>query len=156
MHSDLIPGSGSSPGEGNGQPTSVFLPGGSHGQRSLVGSIQSMGLHRVRHDWTTNVSFGKPPFNSQHRRKLIIVPESGVPFTMRDVSLVNSALNSYRWRTRRDFKDVYSTDDWWASSLATHSVLRVQGQKASHWSLAQLPFLPPCDSSQNPHPGRWI
>ena len=30
---DLIPGSGISPG----QPTPVFLPGESHGQRSLVG-----------------------------------------------------------------------------------------------------------------------
>ena len=30
----LIPGLGRSPGEGN---TAVFLPGGSHGQRSLVG-----------------------------------------------------------------------------------------------------------------------
>ena len=33
----LIPGSGSSPGEGNGQPTPVFLPGESQGQRSPVG-----------------------------------------------------------------------------------------------------------------------
>ena len=42
-----IPGSGRSPGEGNGnplipwrrkwQPTPVFLPGESHGRRSLVG-----------------------------------------------------------------------------------------------------------------------
>ena len=32
-----IPGSERSPGEGNGQPTPVFLPGKSHGQRSLVG-----------------------------------------------------------------------------------------------------------------------
>ena len=32
-----IPGSGRSPGEGNGKPTLVFLPGKSHGQRSLVG-----------------------------------------------------------------------------------------------------------------------
>ena len=31
-----IPGSGRSPGEG-GQPTPVFLPGESHGQRSLMG-----------------------------------------------------------------------------------------------------------------------
>ena len=31
----LIPEWGRSPGEGNGNP--VFLPGGSHGQRSLVG-----------------------------------------------------------------------------------------------------------------------
>ena len=33
----LIPGSGRSPGEGNGLPTPVFLPGEFHGQRSLVG-----------------------------------------------------------------------------------------------------------------------
>ena len=35
----LIPGSGRSPGEGGGNslPTPVFLPGESHGQRSLVG-----------------------------------------------------------------------------------------------------------------------
>ena len=32
-----IPGSGRSPGEGNGNPTPVFLPGKSHGWRSLVG-----------------------------------------------------------------------------------------------------------------------
>ena len=34
----LIPGSGGSPGEGNGkQPTPVLLPGESYGQRILVG-----------------------------------------------------------------------------------------------------------------------
>ena len=34
----LIPGSGRCPGEGNGNKyTLVFLPGESHGQRSLVG-----------------------------------------------------------------------------------------------------------------------
>ena len=33
----LIPGSGRSPGEGNGNPPPVFLPGESHGRRSLVG-----------------------------------------------------------------------------------------------------------------------
>ena len=32
-----IPGSGRSPGEGNGNPFQLFLPGESHGQRSLVG-----------------------------------------------------------------------------------------------------------------------
>ena len=32
-----IPGSGRAPGEGNGNPTPVFLPGKSHGQRSLAG-----------------------------------------------------------------------------------------------------------------------
>ena len=33
----LIPGSGRSPGEGKWHPTPVFLPGESHGGRSLVG-----------------------------------------------------------------------------------------------------------------------
>ena len=33
----MIPGSGRSPEEGNGLPTPIFLPGESHGQRSLVG-----------------------------------------------------------------------------------------------------------------------
>ena len=33
----LIPGSGRSPGGGNDNPTPVFLPGESHGQRSLAG-----------------------------------------------------------------------------------------------------------------------
>ena len=34
---DLTPESGRSPGEGNGNPTPVFLPGESHGWRSLEG-----------------------------------------------------------------------------------------------------------------------
>ena len=38
------------------QSTPVLLPGGSHGQRSLVGYIQSMGLQRVRHNWATSLS----------------------------------------------------------------------------------------------------
>ena len=33
------------PGVGNGNPTPVFLPGKSHGQRSL-GGLQSMGLQK--------------------------------------------------------------------------------------------------------------
>ena len=34
---DSIYGMGRSPGEGNDNPTPVFLPGASHGQRSLMG-----------------------------------------------------------------------------------------------------------------------
>ena len=44
-----IPGLGKSPGEGNGLPTPVFLPGELCGQRSLAG-LQSMELPRVGHD----------------------------------------------------------------------------------------------------------
>ena len=37
-----IPGSGRSPGEGNGNPVQVVLPGKSHGQRSLAATV-----HRI-------------------------------------------------------------------------------------------------------------
>ena len=36
------------------QPTSVFLPGKSYGQRSVAG-LQSLGLQRIRHDWVTSL-----------------------------------------------------------------------------------------------------
>ena len=45
-----IPGSGRSPGKGNG--TLVFLLGKSHGQRSLEG-YSPWGHKRVRHDLAT-------------------------------------------------------------------------------------------------------
>ena len=44
----LIPGLGRSPGR-KCQPTPVFLPGKSHGQRSLAG-YSLWGCKRVRHD----------------------------------------------------------------------------------------------------------
>ena len=40
------------------QPTPVLLPGESHGQRSLVGYSQSMGLQRIGHDWAAVVMYG--------------------------------------------------------------------------------------------------
>ena len=43
----LIPGLGRFPGEGKWQPTPVFLPGKSHGQKSLVGYS-----HGVAKSWT--------------------------------------------------------------------------------------------------------
>ena len=39
---DLIPGSGRSSGEGNGNPLPIFLPEKSHGQRTV--GLQSMGV----------------------------------------------------------------------------------------------------------------
>ena len=44
---------GKIPWRGEWQPTPVFLPGDSHGQRSLVG-LQSMGSQRVGHDRETS------------------------------------------------------------------------------------------------------
>ena len=46
-------------------PTPVLLPGKSYGWRSLVGSMGSMGSHRVRHDWETSLS----PFTFMHWRR---------------------------------------------------------------------------------------
>ena len=47
--SGSVPGLGRSPGEGNGNPLAVFVPGKSHGQRSLAG-YRPWGHKRVRHD----------------------------------------------------------------------------------------------------------
>ena len=48
-----VPGSGRSPGEGNGeQPTPVFLPAES--SKEDPGGLQSMGSPRVGHDSVTN------------------------------------------------------------------------------------------------------
>ena len=48
-----ILGLGRSPWRRKCQPTTVFLSGESHGQRSLAGSSEkSMGSQRVRHDWS--------------------------------------------------------------------------------------------------------
>ena len=47
--SGSVPGLGRSPGEGNGNPLPVFLPGKSHGRRSLAGYCP-WGHKRVRHD----------------------------------------------------------------------------------------------------------
>ena len=47
-----IPGSGKSPGEGNGNPLQYSCLGKSHGQRSLVG-YSPQGHKRVRHDLVT-------------------------------------------------------------------------------------------------------
>ena len=44
-----IPGSGRSPGEGNGKPIPVFLPG-KIPQTEEPGGLQSMGSQRVGHD----------------------------------------------------------------------------------------------------------
>ena len=48
---DSIPGVRKIPWRREWQPTPVFLPGKSHGQRSLVG--YSPWCHRVRHNWAT-------------------------------------------------------------------------------------------------------
>ena len=45
-----VPGPGIANGEGNGYSHQYSLSGESHGQRSLAGYIQSMGLQSVRHD----------------------------------------------------------------------------------------------------------
>ena len=49
--SDLIPGTGRSPGEGNGYPLQFTCLENSMDRGAR---LQSMGSQRVRHDWTTN------------------------------------------------------------------------------------------------------
>ena len=45
------------PWERKWQPTPVFLPGKSQGERNLAGRLQSMGSQRVRHDWRTEHAY---------------------------------------------------------------------------------------------------
>ena len=47
---DFDPWVGKIPWRRAWQPTPVFLPGESHGLRSLAGGLQFMGPQRVRHD----------------------------------------------------------------------------------------------------------
>ena len=42
-----IPGSGRSPGEGNGNPL-IFLPGKTHGQRSLIATVHGVTKGRTQ------------------------------------------------------------------------------------------------------------
>ena len=48
-----IPGLGSSPREGNGNPLQYSCLKKSHGQRSLADGLESEGLQRVGHNWVT-------------------------------------------------------------------------------------------------------
>ena len=60
----LIPGSGRSPGEGSGNLIPVFLPGVSHGQRSLLGD-HSLYISIASGIWNTATDTGKSfPFQS--------------------------------------------------------------------------------------------
>ena len=72
-----IPGSGISPWRREWLPSPVFLPGESHGQRSLAGYTVH-GVARVRHDLTT-----KPPQFCLLREILVI------RFIMLSVNLEN-------------------------------------------------------------------
>ena len=51
-----VPGLGRSSGGGHGNPLQYSCLENPHGQRSLVGSIQLMGLQRVRHSRVTKHS----------------------------------------------------------------------------------------------------
>ena len=60
----LIPGWGRSPGGGMATHP-IFLPRESHGQKSLSGYNQPMGLQRVGHNWATNAfTLDIPEFGS--------------------------------------------------------------------------------------------
>ena len=109
----LIPGLGRSPGEGNGNPTPVFLPGKSHGLRRLVGyspwgcrvwqdlAIQQQWgtrvLHALRRGWEnkkkklpaalqcscTNLLSTQIAVSSQPRGKLVHLTHQFLPGRMK-------------------------------------------------------------------------
>ena len=67
-----IPGSGRCPGGGHGNAP-VFLPGESHGQRSLAG-LQSMGSQRFRLDLATFTSLLFATHGSRSYRYIHVFP----------------------------------------------------------------------------------
>ena len=62
----LIPGSGRSPGEGNGKPTAVLLPGESHGGRSLVGYSPRGHKESDTTERLHDTTFGSPVVRISH------------------------------------------------------------------------------------------
>ena len=52
-----------------GQPTPVFLPGESHGQRE-PGGLQSMGSQRVVYDWVTNTHTHTNTHTNKHSHRM--------------------------------------------------------------------------------------
>ena len=51
-----VPGLGRPPREGHGNPLQYSCLEKLHGQKSLMGCMQSVGSHRVGHDWVTKHS----------------------------------------------------------------------------------------------------
>ena len=66
------------------QPTPVFLPGKSHGQRSVTVYIQSMRLQRVRHDWETEHTY---TYMYQLFPKPLSHPHAMLPYSIEQSSL---------------------------------------------------------------------
>ena len=101
-----IPGSGRSPGEGNGNPLPVFLPGGSHGQRSLVGyspqgrkesdTTERLHLHLHLHLPSTWIKQGIYFLSSLSRKKI----DSSQVISV----LVSIPLPAFCWATGRIFR----------------------------------------------------
>ena len=67
----LIPGSGWFPWWRKWQPTPVFLPGKSHGWRSLA--VYSPWDCRVRHDWLTSLSLYNERQKTWYRSSIIFL-----------------------------------------------------------------------------------
>ena len=89
------------------QPTPVFLPREFHGQRSLVGYIQSKGSQRVGHDWTIDTFiFPNLPgsFINPWWSKFLFLPFCPAPFPNPN-SLLGPALCSRLWTATTQCKD---------------------------------------------------
>ena len=51
------------------QPTPVFLPGESHGERSPTGGLQSIGSQRIRHNWTDFIHIHTHTHRKRHKNE---------------------------------------------------------------------------------------
>ena len=85
-----IPGSGRSPGVGNGNPTLPVLPGESHGQRSLVGcspwgcTVSDMTEHTIMLTIMTHILKDPSPYEVSSSHLLML----------RDVTCITTTLSA--------------------------------------------------------------
>ena len=99
----LIPESGRSSGEGNGTPTPVFLPGESHGQRSLGGyrpwgckesdMTEQLTLIINRDGKMNNKSFPDLAFSALYKKKVMNVFPPQLFYCIGTSSSLNSAVH---------------------------------------------------------------
>ena len=83
------------------QPTPVFLPGNSHGQKSLAGYIQPMELQRVWHDWAhTHSHFPAPIPRGTHTSKVTRLDSPHIP--CEPVTLNHREERSSKWGVEKE------------------------------------------------------
>ena len=119
----LIPRSGRSPGEGNGNPLSTLAWTEEPDRR------QSMGSQRVRHDWVTSLSLSREWIDkSQNARKYFTHTYRGLVFRLnKELLYLNKKVRKPVFqnlgkRLEQIFHKIRYTQEWWISKDKVPSI----------------------------------